>query len=54
MEALGHLLSNAVHRGLLTGFEVGMAQNTSIVVSHLFYADDVSFFVERRMARLDI
>lgn len=44
MEALERLLSTAVRRGLLTGFEVGMEQTTRLVVSHLFYADDALIF----------
>lgn len=43
MEALGHLLSRAVHGGLLQGFEVG-SRSTSLVVSHLFYVDDALIF----------
>ena len=45
MEALGHLLSKAVHGGLLEGFEVGSGP-AALLVSHLFYADDALIFCD--------
>lgn len=43
MEALSRMLSRAVLGGLTLGFEVGMSPAT-LVVSHLFYANDTLIF----------
>lgn len=51
MEALGQLLSRAVHGGLLQGFKVG-SRPTSLVVSHLFYAHDALVFCDADVGQI--
>lgn len=51
MEALGQLLSRAVHGGLLQGFKVD-SRPTSLVVSHLFYAHDALVFCDADVGQI--
>uniref|UniRef100_A0A2N9EMD6 Reverse transcriptase zinc-binding domain-containing protein n=1 Tax=Fagus sylvatica TaxID=28930 RepID=A0A2N9EMD6_FAGSY len=46
MEALSRLLDRAVREGLCSGFTVGKSDKTSLMVSHLLFADDTLIFCD--------
>ena len=46
IEALSHLLDRAVREGLCSGFIVGKSDETSLMVSHLLFADDTLIFCD--------
>ena len=46
MEALSRLLDRAVREGLCSGFTVGKSDETSLMVSHLLFADDTLIFCD--------
>jgi hypothetical protein len=46
MEALSRLLDRAVREGLCLGFTVGKSDETSLMVSHLLFADDTLIFCD--------
>jgi hypothetical protein len=46
MEALSRLLDRAVREGLCSGFTVGKTDETSLMVSHLLFADDTLLFCD--------
>ena len=46
MEALSRLLDRAVREGLCLGFTVGKSDETSLMVSHLLFADDMLIFCD--------
>jgi hypothetical protein len=46
MEALSRLLDRVVWEGLCLGFTVGKSDETSLMVSHLFFANDTLIFCD--------
>ena len=44
MEAVGKMLDKTVHEGCLLGFSVGVSAGRSLMVSHLFFANDTLIF----------
>ena len=46
MEALSRLLDRAVREGLCSGFTVGKSDETTLMVSHLLFADDTLIFCD--------
>jgi hypothetical protein len=46
MEALSRLLDRAIREGLCSGFTVGKSDETSLMVSHLLFADDTLIFCD--------
>ena len=44
MEAVGRMLDKAIHESRLSGFNVGASVGSSLMVSHLLFADDTLIF----------
>ena len=44
MEAIGKMLDKVVHEGRLSGFNIGVSVERSLMVSHLLFADDTLIF----------
>ena len=52
MEAIGRILDKAVHEGRLSGFHVGDSAGRSLVISHLFFANDTPIFCDANIDQL--
>ena len=52
MEAFSRILDAAVRDGLISGFSIGTAANTSMMVSHLLFADDTLIFCDANLSQL--
>lgn len=52
MEAFSRILDAAVRDGLILGFSIGTAANTSMMVSHLLFADDTLIFCDANLSQL--
>ena len=52
MEAFSRILDAAVRDGLILGFSIGTAANTSMMVSHLLFADDTLNFCDANLSQL--
>ena len=52
MEAVGKMLDKTVHEGCLSGFSVGVSAGRSLMVSHLFFADDTLIFCDANINQM--
>ena len=52
MEAVGKMLDKTVHEGCLLGFSVGVSAGRSLMVSHLFFADDTLIFCDANINQM--
>ena len=52
MEAIGRMLDKAIHEGRLSGFHVSDSAGRSLVISHLFFADDTPIFCDANIDQL--
>ena len=52
MEALSRMLDVAASAGQFSGFSVGSMASTSLMVSHLLFADDTLSFVMLNLLKL--
>ena len=52
MEAIGKMLDKAVQEGRLSGFNVGVSAERSMLVSHLLFADDTLIFCDANIDNL--
>ena len=52
MEAVGKMLDKTVHEGCLSGFSVGVSAGSSLMVSHLFFADDTLIFCDANINQM--
>ena len=53
MEALSHLLDDAVLVGHISGFTVGTRSNTPLMVAHLLFADDTLIFCDASTSQIE-
>ena len=52
MEAVSRMLDKAVHEGRLSGFNAGASTGRSLMVSHLFFADDTLIFCDANIDQM--
>ena len=52
MEAVIRMLDKAVHEGRLSGFNAGASTGRSLMVSHLFFADDTLIFCDANIDQM--
>ena len=52
MEAIGKMLDKAVQDGRLSGFNVGVSAERSMLVSHLLFTDDTLIFCDANIDNL--